>query len=188
MYLDDVRVTAAYCCKCDLHEGRIKPVFDKGNPEAKILICGMVPAKDENVAGLPFVGRAGKLLDTILDKTELTYDDVCITNLVKCFLAAGKPLKQEWIDACLSYIAEQIYLMQPKAVLLLGKDASATLLGLDTKKTLGTMIDKLYEYAPNINAIPTYHPSYLLRTGGEKSPKFDDVLEHFMYAKELANK
>ena len=186
MDLIDLRVKAATCTACSLHEGRLNPVFDKGNSSASILICGMVPAQEENEAGLPFVGRAGKLLDEILARTDLTLNDVCVTNLVKCFLAAGKPLKKEWIDACLPYVITQICITKPKVILLLGKDAASTILNLDGKSTLASMQGKLYEYAPGIQAIPTYHPSYLLRTGREKSPKFKDVLKHFVFAKELA--
>lgn len=189
-YISDLTVlrnTAANCTACALHEGRNLPVFDKGNQKAKILICGMVPAKDENAAGIPFVGRAGKLLDVLLTKAGLTYDDVYITNLVKCFLAAGKKLEQDWIDACFPYIITQILMIKPKIIILLGKDAATTILNLDSKKPLGSIQGKLYEYATDIKAIPTYHPSYLLRTGGENSPKFENVLEHFIYAKELVS-
>jgi DNA polymerase len=176
---------AAECTACSLHEGRLLPVFDKGNPTAKLLICGMVPADEENKVGIPFVGRAGKLLDVILARTSLTYEDVYITNLVKCYLAAGQPLQKDWIDACLPYIIMQVNILKPKVILLLGKDAAGTMLNLDAKQTLSSMQGCLYEYAKGIYAVPTYHPSYLLRTGGEKSPKFKDVLKHFEYAKEL---
>ncbi|HLD91234.1 MAG TPA: uracil-DNA glycosylase family protein, partial [Patescibacteria group bacterium] len=79
-------------------------------------------------------------------------------------------------------------LIKPKVILLLGKDAAGAMLNLDAKQTLSAMQGRLYEYAKDIYAIPTYHPSYLLRTGGEKSPKFKDVLKHFEYAKELISK
>jgi len=109
--LEKVRTVAAECVACELYKGRINPVFDKGNPIAKIMICGMVPAHDENLAGVPFVGRAGKLLDIILHDVNLTYNDVYITNLVKCFVAAGKPLSKKWIDSCRPFLDEQIRLL-----------------------------------------------------------------------------
>ena len=186
MDIQDLKISAATCKLCDLHQGRMNPVFDKGNPSAKLFICGMVPADEENKAGLPFVGRAGKLLDVILARTSLTYEDVYITNLVKCYLAAGQPLQKDWIEACLPYIIMQVNILKPKVLLLLGKDAAGTMLNLSTKQSLGAMQGRLYEYAENIYAVPTYHPSYLLRTGGEKSSKFKDVLKHFDYAKELS--
>lgn len=113
MDLQTLQDTAALCKGCELYEGRLRPVFAKGNPVAEIMICGMVPADEENKIGLPFVGRAGKLLDRILMDAALTMDDVYITNLVKCYLSAGLPLKPDWIAACLSYLIVQIDIISP---------------------------------------------------------------------------
>jgi DNA polymerase len=170
---------------CDLYKGRNNPVFAKGNPQSKLMICGMVPADEENKVGLPFVGRAGKLLDKILADTELTLDTIYITNLVKCYLAAGFSLQQSWIDSCFPYLITQIGLIRPKVILTLGKDASATLLDLDTKISLGKVRGKVFEYAPDIMVIPTYHPSYLLRGGGENHKSYQGVIKDFNLAKEL---
>lgn len=185
MNIKDLKVSAATCKLCDLHEGRVNPVFDKGNQNASLFICGMVPAKEENLVGIPFVGRCGKLLDVILEQTGLTLDTVYVTNLVKCFLAAGESLKEEWVDACVPYVVSQIYLLKPKIILALGKDAATALLGSKQDVTLKSIQGRLFEYAPGIHVMPTYHPSYLLRSGGEKSPTYADVLKHFQVAKEL---
>ena len=182
--LEELRTEAAVCTGCDLHNGRVTPVFDKGNPEARIMICGMVPADEENKVGLPFVGRAGKLLDTILQDAGLTLDDVYITNLVKCYLKAGLKLEQEWIDSCLPYLILQIGLTKPKVILSLGKDASFNLLGIQANLMLGKVVGKIYEYN-TIKVVPTYHPSYLCRGGETKHRKYPDVVKHFELAKEL---
>lgn len=184
MELQALQDAAAFCKSCELHKGRINPVFAKGNPNAKLMICGMVPADEENKIGLPFVGRAGKLLDKILADSILTIDDVYITNLVKCYLAAGLPLKADWIDSCLSYLIVQIDIIKPKAIITLGKDSSITLLGLDPKTSLGTIVGKVFEYG-DAKVIPTYHPSYLLRGGGEKHKSYSNVIKDFSLAKEL---
>lgn len=184
MDLDLLRSTAATCDLCNLHEGRLNPVFDKGNPKASIFICGMVPAKDENAAGLPFVGRAGKLLDSILEKADLNYDQVYITNLVKCFLAAGKSLKQEWIDACFPYLISQISLLRPRLIITLGKDATAALMA-EEPKSLAAVNGVMVNYSKDIGILPTYHPSYLLRTGAQASPKFNEVVKHFQRARNI---
>ena len=181
--LEDLRKLAAKCNRCDLYKGRINPVFDKGNSEAKIMICGMVPAHEENLAGLPFVGRAGKLLDVILNDIDLTYDDVYITNLVKCFVAAGKPLSKEWIERCRSFLYLQIQLINPQIIITLGADASQNL--ADSDLPIGKLRGKLLYYTDDILIVPTYHPSYLLRGGGTKSDKYSDVIDDFKLAKKV---
>jgi len=178
--LEKVKQTASKCTACELYKGRINPVFDKGNPVAEIMICGMVPAHDENLAGIPFVGRAGKLLDIILTDVDLTYDDVYITNLVKCFVAAGKSLSNKWIDACRPLLDEQIRLIKPHIIITLGADASKSLLSVDLP--IGRMRGKIVYYDDDILIVPTYHPSYLLRKGGEKSPDYPKVIDDFELA------
>ena len=186
MDLEILENVASLCQDCDLNKGRNKPVFAKGNTKAGIMICGMVPADEENKVGIPFVGRAGQLLDKILLASGLTLDDVYITNLVKCYLPAGQPLQQEWIDACFSYIMLQIDLIKPKVMLTLGKDSSISLLGLESKTPLSKVRGAVFDYSRNIKLIPTYHPSFLLRGGGEKHKNYVDVLKDFSTAKEIS--
>lgn len=186
MDLDLLKEKASTCCLCELYKGRVKPVFSKGNHYSSILICGMVPADEENKIGLPFVGRAGKLLDTILNTSEMSLHDVYITNLVKCYLSAGLILHQEWIDACLPYIITQISLIKPKVILTLGKDSSCTLLGLNNKISLGSIRGKVFDYGVGIKILPTYHPSYLLRGGGENHRDYDKIIKDFLLAKRIS--
>jgi len=184
MDLKELELIASTCTHCDLYKKRNKAVFAKGNSNTSLMICGMVPADEENKVGLPFVGRAGKLLDKILADVVLTIDDVYITNLVKCYLAAGLSLKSDWIDSCLSYLIVQIDIIKPKVIVTLGKDASTTLLGLDQKIFLGSIVSRIFEYG-DIKVIPTYHPSYLLRGGGEKHKSYSNVIKDFNFAKSL---
>ena len=183
--LETLQRMAACCNSCSLCEGRDKAVFAKGNKSAKLMICGMVPADEENKTGLPFVGKAGKLLDKLLTDAHLSHDDVYITNLVKCYLAPGLPLKQEWIDACLPYLLVQINQINPRVILTLGKDASVALLGMDSNVTMFSLREKVFEYTQHIKVIPTYHPSFLLRKGGERSSYYESVLMDFISAKTL---
>lgn len=182
MDLEELEKYAAECVACDLHTGRKKAVFAKGNPEAGIMIVGMVPADDENEVGIPFVGRAGKLLDQILSDAGLSQDDVYITNLVKCYLKAGLPLKETWVDACFPYLITQIGLIRPKVIVTLGKDSTFTLLGLDNKLTLGRVRGEIFNFNDIIRVIPTYHPSYLLRGGGKDHKSYLDVVDNFKTA------
>ncbi len=182
MRLGEIREAAANCTACSLHEGRLNPVFEKGNLNSSVMICGMVPAHEENRIGLPFVGRAGKLLDVILESVNWTYDDVYITNIVKCYLAAGKPLKQEWIESCRFYLEEQIKIINPYVIITLGADSSQDLCALP-KTTMGKMRGSILYYNDNTVIVPTYHPSYLLRNGGIKSKSYPDVIADFNLAK-----
>ena len=186
MNLEEVKGFAAECKLCELHSGRNKPVFSKGNEESSIMICGMVPAAEENAAGIPFVGRSGKLLDNILEDAGLSLDTVYVTNLVKCFLAPGISLKKDWVDNCLPYIICQIQIIKPKVIITLGKDASVGLLGLKNNRSLKSIIEEgPYIIYNDITVIPTYHPSYLLRAGGKNHIKYKDVVECFTSAKEF---
>jgi DNA polymerase len=151
------------------------------------MICGMVPADEENKAGVPFVGRAGQLLDKILIEVGLNSDfDVYITNLVKCYLRAGLPLQQEWIDSCLPYIISQVGIIKPKVIITLGKDASFTLAALDNKLTIGKVRGRVFDYLGGSKIVPTFHPSYLLRGGGENHRSYSDVIEDFLLALEIS--
>lgn len=186
MDLTTLQHAAANCTLCELYRGRNKPVFAKGNSNSRIVICGMVPADEENRLGIPFVGRSGRLLDEILSELGWTLNDVYITNLVKCYLAAGLLLQQHWIDSCLPYLIAQIGIIKPKVIITLGKDASSTLLAIDSKTSLAKIRQtKVYEYSSDIKVIPTYHPSYLLRGGGVGNPKYAEVVQDFILAKEL---
>ena len=188
MNLQKLEEIASNCTLCSLYKGRIKPVFAKGNPESKIMICGMVPAGDENKVGVPFVGRAGKLLDQLLEDANLTLNDVYITNLVKCYLAAGKSLEQIWIDACLPYLIVQIEAIRPRVIITLGKDSSINLLGMDNKTSLSSIHGKVFDCAAGIKIVPTYHPSYVLRKGGKTSDVYQTVLADFQIAEKMIEK
>jgi len=185
MTLEELRDRAKECVSCSLSKSRIKPVFDKGNPNARIMICGMVPAKEENEQGIPFVGRAGKLLDNVLDKVNLDLNNVYVTNLVKCFLAAGKKLDQDWIDSCLPFLISQISIIKPCVIVTLGADATNALLGLDPETFIGQNRGKAHSYGLNTVVVPTYHPSFLLRQGGEASKHYNKVLDDFLLARDF---
>jgi len=180
--LKKIQDVASECALCKLCEGRNVPVFAKGNEHSKFMICGMVPGPEENKVGTPFVGRAGKLLDTILEKIDLTLDDVYITNVVKCALQPGIPLTQTWIDSCNVYLLAQISIIKPDVIVTLGADATNALLGFPLDTKIGQLRGKPQVYF-NKHVIPTYHPSYLLRGGGEKHKFFNKVVEDFELAR-----
>lgn len=184
MNLEGIQQIAAKCKLCDLHTGREKAVFAKGNPKAPLMICGMVPGPEENKVGLPFVGSSGQLLDKILASVDITLDSVYITNLVKCWLKPGLDLQPEWIAACMQFIVAEISIIKPKVIVTLGLPASKTLLNLPNDVRMGKIRGSvsLYSHMPKIEIIPTYHPSFILRGGGEKHDKYPRVIEDFELA------
>lgn len=183
MTLEKLELEISQCTNCDLHIDRRNSVFAKGDHTSDIMICGMVPANEENEMGVPFVGRSGKLLDTILDEVGLT-GKVYITNLVKCFLAAGEKLDSSCIDACSSFLDRQILITRPKVIITLGGDASYYLTKSNAK-SLSDIRGDVFSYDKHTKIIPTYHPSYLLRKGGKSSQEYPTVLEDLRLAKKL---
>jgi DNA polymerase len=183
---------AAECTNCELHNDRITPVFAKGSPDAKIMICGMCPGPDENSEdnnnGWPFIGRAGQLLDQILDDVQLTQKDVYITNVVKCYLKPGIRLEDEWINSCFPYLINQIGFIKPKVVVGLGADAGRALLNKSKAVSLGSMRDKRYRLTDETSIVVTYHPSYFLRAGGKSHKYYDRVIEDLNWVKNIVNR
>lgn len=192
MNLIELQDAAACCTACDLHRDRITPVFAKGNPYAKIMLCGMCPGPDENSKansnGWPFIGRAGHLLDQILIDAELTQKDVYITNVVKCYLKPGIRLEDTWIDACFPYLINQIGFVKPKVVVGLGADAGRALLNKPKSVSLKSMRDKRYKLTDETSIIVTYHPSYFLRAGGKSHKDYNQIIEDLNWVKDILNK
>lgn len=178
--LEMVEYRAGKCTLCELHNNRLNPVFARGS-SADFMICGMVPGPDENKAGSPFVGRAGKLLDVILEEIALL-NKVYITNIVKCALKPGIPLQQDWIDSCILYLLAQISKIKPKVIMTLGADATNGLLGNPLNTKIGDLRGRAHDYM-GTHIVPTYHPSYLLRGGGVEHKHYGRVIEDFELAK-----
>jgi len=136
----------------------------------------MCPGPDENKVGIPFVGAAGKILDSILN--QMNYQTY-ITNLVKCYVQPGIPLDQKWMNICFPYFVIQMNIIRPKVVIALGKDVSNFLLNRDEK--IGALRNKAYDYLSS-KLICTYHPSYLARGGGENHRDYIKVINDFNMA------
>ena len=189
MDLIELQDEASKCKLCNLSKDRNVPVFAKGNPYSKIMICGMCPGPDENSStnkmGWPFVGRAGKHLDEILEDTGLTQKDVYITNVVKCFLRPGIRLEDEWIDGCFPYLVNQICEIEPIIIVALGADAGRALLNKSKSESLDSMRGKRYKFTDKISIIVTYHPSYFLRAGGRKHPHYNRIIDDIEWVKAI---
>jgi len=170
--LDEVATTVASCIRCPLCRSRTKTVPGEGNSAAGLMCVGEGPGESEDLSGRPFVGRAGELLDKILENIETPRSTVFIANIVKCRPPKNRtPLPDEQ-DACLPYLHRQIGLIRPRVLLALGTTAATALLGV--KKPLGELRNRVHRY-DGIPLIVTYHPAALLRNPNWKRPAWDDV-------------
>jgi DNA polymerase len=161
------------CRKCSLGNTRNKFVFGSGNPNADVMVIGEAPGADEDAQGLPFVGRAGKLLTDILNAINLDREnEVYIANILKCRPPNNRnPLPNEE-ETCIPYLYKQIELIRPKAILLLGLVAAQIL--LKQKISLTKLRGNVYTLN-GIDTMVTYHPAALLRNPNWKRPCWEDL-------------
>jgi uracil-DNA glycosylase family 4 len=160
------------CTACKLHEGRNKFVFGSGNPNADVMVVGEGPGAEEDKQGLPFVGRAGKLLTDILKAIKFERDDVFIANIVKCRPPDNRTPLPDEMETCLPYLKKQIEIIKPKVILCLGLTAAKGL--LKKRDSLTSMRGKVFEFE-NIKVMVTYHPAALLRNPNWKRPCWEDL-------------
>ena len=165
--LDEINEEVKKCTKCDLCKNRTNTVFADGNPNAKIMFIGEGPGADEDMQGIPFVGKAGQLMNQAFRGLGIDRSKVYIANIVKCRPPGNRtPLKNE-ATACLDYLRNQVMLVKPEIIVLLGNTALKNILGEQYGITScrGKWIEK-----KGIKYMPTFHPAALLR---DKSKKID---------------
>jgi uracil-DNA glycosylase len=169
--MEAMKAHCGSCQRCDLGSTRTNPVIGRGNPKAKLMIIGEGPGENEDLTGLPFVGKAGQLLDKILESVGLTEADLFICNVVKCRPPENRKPTQQEIDACHPYLLEQIRMVNPPLILLAGGSAVIGLLG---DKTGITKIRGTWREWEGRQCMPVFHPSYLLRNQSKEkgSPKW----------------
>lgn len=157
---------------CQLCRTRAKVVFGSGDPDAELMFVGEAPGRDEDLQGLPFVGRAGQLLTKIIESIGLKRSDVYICNILKCRPPNNRAPSPAEILACEPYLKRQIGIISPRIICALGKFAAQTLLKSQTP--ISSLRGKFYNYE-NIKLIPTFHPAYLLRNPGDKRLVWEDM-------------
>jgi DNA polymerase len=163
------------CLKCPLHQKRTQSVFGMGNPFSELMLIGEGPGEEEDRQGLPFVGKSGQLLDKILEAAGFSRkENVYIANIVKCRPPENREPSPEERAACLPYLEEQISLIQPSIIILLGSTALKGLIDPEAKITRvrGTWIQWR-----DMWVMPTYHPSALLRNPELKKDVWEDMKE-----------
>lgn len=170
--LEDLARQVSVCTKCDLAKTRTNTVFASGDPHSPLMLVGEGPGENEDATGLPFVGRAGKLLDDILKAVDLSRDQVYLTNTVKCRAAVeeggrmrNRQPKTTEIRACNPYLQGQMEAVKPEIILCLGGPAAKTLIDKDFRITKDR--GKWYDLDNGARAMATFHPAYVLRQRGE---------------------
>ena len=161
------------CKKCKLCNKRTNIVFGTGNKQAKIMLIGEGPGADEDMQGEPFVGKAGKLMDMAFDAVGIDRNNVYIANIVKCRPPNNRNPEDDEAEACLDYLRNQVMLVKPKIIVLLGSVALKNILGKDYGITAsrGRWVEK-----KGIYYMPTWHPAALLRDESKKVDFIKDLL------------
>lgn len=178
--LKELEKTSLACTLCILRSGCRQVVFGTGNPRAHLMLVGEGPGADEDRLGIPFVGRAGNLLDRILEAAGIKREEVYITNVVKCRPPANRLPFQPEVDSCLPYLRKQIELINPKLVVCLGALATRTL--IDKNASITRSRGQWHENDGR-RMIATFHPAALLRDPGKKKYVWEDFKEIIKYYK-----
>jgi uracil-DNA glycosylase family 4 len=171
--LHHIREDIGDCTRCKLATlGRRQVVFGAGNPDADLMFVGEAPGADEDVQGVPFVGRAGQLLTKMIEAMGFTRDEVYIANVVKCRPPENRNPEPDEIERCEPFLFQQIESIRPKVIVALGAFAAKTL--LRTQDPISRLRGQVYEYH-GAQLVPTFHPSFLLRSPGQKKYAWDDL-------------
>jgi uracil-DNA glycosylase len=170
--LERIREDLGECTRCRLHLQRNKIVFGAGNPRAELVFIGEGPGHDEDVQGLPFVGRAGKLLTQMIEAMGLTREQVYICNVVKCRPPENRKPEDDEVATCSPYLYRQLDVIGPKAIVCLGGTAAQAL--LNTKDSISRFRGNWFDFR-NTKLMVTYHPAYLLRNPNAKGEVWKDL-------------
>ena len=169
---EDLEKSIIGCKKCKLCNNRTNIVFGYGNKNADVMFIGEGPGADEDIQGIPFVGKAGKLMDMAFEGLGINRSKVYIANIVKCRPPQNRVPEQDEADSCLNYLRNQVILVKPKIIVLLGSTALKNILGRELSITAcrGKWIEK-----KGIHYMPTWHPAALLRDENKKIEFWRDL-------------
>jgi uracil-DNA glycosylase family 4 len=170
--LDDIRDDIGDCTRCRLSEHRNRIVFGEGNPKADLVFVGEGPGADEDASGRPFVGRAGKLLDKMIEAIDLRREQVYICNVVKCRPPENRTPERDEVATCEPFLFRQLALIRPKVIVALGAPAFQCL--MKTREGIMKARGQWRDWN-GIRLIPTYHPAYLLRSPDKKRESWEDL-------------
>ena len=179
--LENLRRRVQRCRRCELWKTRRNPVFGEGPANARIMLVGLGPGRQEDLQGRPFVGAAGKFLDRLLEEAGLRRDQLYITNVMKCYLPDNRA-SEDQVKACSPYLDQQIEIIQPELIIALGNLAASYLLGKFGLKpeSMEKMHGKVYEASTlilTLRIVPMYHPASALRNPGLRDRLIEDWRE-----------
>lgn len=160
------------CKACQLHKRRTNLVFGAGSPGAKLMFVGEAPGHDEDIKGLPFVGRAGELLTKMIEAMGIRREDVYIANVLKCRPPNNRSPMPDEITACTCFLSEQIRIIKPAVICALGKFAAQFI--LKSEQPISSLRGKFYHFN-DTKVMPTFHPAYLLRNPNDKRLVWEDL-------------
>lgn len=163
--LEQIRADLGDCQRCKLAGGRKKIVFGQGNPHAELVFVGEGPGADEDEQGLPFVGRAGQLLNRMIQFVGMKREEVYICNIVKCRPPGNRTPEKDEIETCSPFLFRQLEAIKPRLICCLGAPAMKTLLGI--KEGITRVRGQIFDYA-GTKAFVAYHPAYILRNPREE--------------------
>ena len=169
---------AKKCQLCSLYKTRKNLVFGDGNLDAEIMFVGEAPGRDEDLAGIPFVGVAGQLLIKIITAMKLERSDVFITNVLRCRPPSNRNPLPEEVVCCRPYLTELIRIIKPKIICSLGKFAAHAM--LNVTNPISKLRGNFYDFE-GIKLMPTFHPAYLLRNPQDKKLVWDDMKKIMKY-------
>jgi DNA polymerase len=169
---EDIRADVGECVRCPLHQGRTHIVHSEGQPTARLMFVGEAPGADEDASGRPFVGRAGQLLNKIIEAIGLKRDDVLIGNVNRCRPPANRTPTTDEAHTCKPFLLREINIARPDVIVVLGNTAMKNL--LDTKEGITRLRGQFQDYR-GIKVMPTFHPAYLLRDPSKKREVWDDM-------------
>jgi DNA polymerase len=173
--LIDLEADVRACVRCELHRSRTHTVFGAGSTDADWMFVGEAPGAEEDRQGLPFVGRAGRLLNAMLSAIGLTREQVYIANVLKCRPPNNRDPQGVEVGRCEPYLHGQVAEIRPKIIVAMGRFAAQSL--LKTTRPIGTLRGERYCYSDtDIPLVVTYHPAYLLRNPVDKRKAWDDLL------------
>ena len=171
--LPAIRDDIGDCTRCKLHTlGRRQVVFGVGNPKAELMFVGEGPGEEEDIQGIPFVGRAGQLLTKIIEAIGLTRADVYIANVVKCRPPQNRNPEPDEVATCSPFLFRQIDAINPRVIVALGTFAARTL--LQTQDPISRLRGRVFEFR-GAHLIPTFHPAFLLRSPDRKRDVWEDM-------------
>jgi uracil-DNA glycosylase len=171
--LSSIRADIGDCTRCKLHSlGRRQIVFGVGSPTADLMFIGEAPGRDEDIQGIPFVGRAGQLLTKMIEAIGLTRETVYIANVIKCRPPENRNPEPDEVATCEPFLFRQVESIRPKVIVALGTFAAQAL--LRTQDSISRLRGRVYVYG-GAKLIPTFHPAYLLRSPDKKRDAWEDL-------------